>query len=41
MLAHARKPLAEQHEAFSRSIAEFRGDHPQRDDITMLSFRVA
>jgi len=40
LLAHARKPLAEQHEAFTRSIAEFRGEHPQRDDITMLSFRI-
>ena len=40
LLAHARKPLAEQHEAFSRSISEFRGEHPQRDDITMLSFRI-
>ena len=40
LLAHATKPLAEQHEAFSRSISEFRGDHPQRDDITMLSFRI-
>ena len=40
LLTHARKPLAEQHEAFTRSIAEFRGEHPQRDDITMLSFRV-
>ena len=41
LLAHANKPLAEQHEAFSRSISEFRGAYPQRDDITMLSFRVS
>lgn len=40
LLEHARKPLAEQHEAFSHAIAEFRGNHPQRDDMTMLSFRV-
>lgn len=40
LLEHARKPLAEQHEAFSRAIAEFKGNHPQRDDMTMLSFRV-
>lgn len=41
LLDHASKPLAEQHEAFTRSISEFRGDHPQRDDITMFSFRVS
>ena len=41
LLDHARKPLAEQHAAFTRSISDFRGEHPQRDDITMLSFRVA
>lgn len=41
LLDHATKPLAEQHEAFTRSISEFRGDYPQRDDITMLSFRIA
>ncbi|MFU8884058.1 MAG: SpoIIE family protein phosphatase [Cyanobacteriota bacterium] len=40
LLDHASKPLNEQHEAFSRSLANFMGDHPQRDDITMLSFRV-
>lgn len=41
LLDHAAKPLSEQHEAFTRSLAAFMGDHPQRDDITMLSFRVA
>ena len=41
LLDHAGKPLSEQHEAFTRSLNEFMGDHPQRDDITMLSFRVA
>lgn len=41
LLDHASKPLAEQHDAFTRSISEFRGDHPQRDDITMFSFRVS
>ena len=40
LLDHAAKPLAEQHEAFRRSIADFQGDHPQRDDITVFSFRV-
>jgi len=41
LLDHAGKPLSEQHEAFTRSLSEFMGEHPQRDDITMLSFRVA
>lgn len=41
LLDHASKPLAEQHDAFTRSISEFRGDHPQRDDITMFSFRIS
>jgi len=36
---HARKPLPEQKLAFSESLACFRGDYPQRDDITILSFR--
>jgi serine phosphatase RsbU (regulator of sigma subunit) len=40
-LDHASKPLAEQHDAFTRSISDFRGEHPQRDDITMFSFRVS
>jgi serine phosphatase RsbU (regulator of sigma subunit) len=39
ILEHSSKPLAEQHEAFSRALDAFKGDHPQRDDITMLSFR--
>jgi serine phosphatase RsbU (regulator of sigma subunit) len=37
--AHARLPLAEQGEAFSRALAHYQGDYPQRDDITMLCFR--
>jgi len=41
LLDHASKPLAEQHDAFTRSISDFRGEHPQRDDITMFSFRVS
>jgi serine phosphatase RsbU (regulator of sigma subunit) len=36
---HARAPLDQQSEAFSRVLAEYRGDLPQRDDITILSFR--
>jgi serine phosphatase RsbU (regulator of sigma subunit) len=36
---HARLPLPEQSAAFDRVLAEYRGDLPQRDDITILSFR--
>lgn len=39
LLANASKPLSEQREAFAESLARFRGDYPQRDDITILSFR--
>jgi phosphoserine phosphatase RsbU/P len=40
LLDHATKPLEQQHEVFSHSLLTFMGDHPQRDDITILSFRV-
>lgn len=40
MLArHAAQPLSEQPALFTRTLAAYQGDHPQRDDITMLSFR--
>ena len=39
ILEHASKPLAEQHQAFSQALETFKGKYPQRDDITMLSFR--
>lgn len=39
LLENARKPLPEQREAFCKSLEQFRGNHPQRDDITILSFR--
>jgi serine phosphatase RsbU (regulator of sigma subunit) len=35
----ARLPLAAQSEAMEKALAEYRGDLPQRDDITILSFR--
>jgi phosphoserine phosphatase RsbU/P len=41
ILDHATKPLHQQHEAIRESLTAFMGDHPQRDDITILSFRVA
>lgn len=40
MLArHAAQPLADQPGLFTRTLAAYQGNHPQRDDITMLSFR--
>ena len=39
ILRHARLPLDEQREAFSATLAEYQGDFPQRDDITLLCFR--
>jgi len=39
LVEHARKPLPEQRDAFAQALVDFRGTYPQRDDITMLSFR--
>lgn len=39
LLENARKPLPDQRQAFAQSLARFRGAYPQRDDITILSFR--
>jgi serine phosphatase RsbU (regulator of sigma subunit) len=36
---HANRPLAEQSAAFATTLAAYQGDHPQRDDITILCFR--
>ncbi|WP_202798615.1 biofilm regulation protein phosphatase SiaA [Achromobacter xylosoxidans] len=36
---HARRPLTEQATAFTQALAEYQGGQPQRDDITLLSFR--
>ena len=38
---HTNRPLGEQSEAFASTLAEYQGNHPQRDDITMLCFRFA
>jgi serine phosphatase RsbU (regulator of sigma subunit) len=35
----AREPLAMQRQAIAEALEAFRGSHPQRDDITILSFR--
>ncbi len=37
--SHARRPLAEQAERFVARLAAYRGERPQLDDITVLSFR--
>lgn len=36
---HANRPLDEQSGAFASTLADYQGNHPQRDDITMLCFR--
>ena len=36
---HARLPLAGQSAAFASTLAAYQGEYPQRDDITILSFR--
>jgi serine phosphatase RsbU (regulator of sigma subunit) len=38
---HARRPFAEQRAAFAEELAAYQGELPQRDDITVLSFRFA
>lgn len=37
--SHARRPLAEQAERFVARLTAYRGERPQLDDITVLSFR--
>lgn len=36
---NAQKPLVEQASAFMEALDLYMGDQPQRDDITVLSFR--
>jgi len=40
LLAHARLPMEQQASALNQVLEAYRGDYPQRDDITLLSFRV-
>jgi len=40
LLSHAAQPLAEQGAAFARRLEEYRGQWAQRDDITLLSFKI-
>lgn len=37
---HARRPMTEQATALEEALSSYRGDHEQRDDITVLAFRV-
>ncbi len=37
---HAGLPMDQQADALERALATYRGDHEQRDDITVLAFRV-
>lgn len=39
LLQHARLPMAEQAQALDQALAAYQGTYPQRDDITILSFR--
>lgn len=41
LLAHARLPMEQQARALNEVLETYRGDYPQRDDITLLSFRIA
>lgn len=36
---HARLPMEQQASALDQALAEYQGEYPQRDDITILSFR--
>ena len=36
---HAQQPLTDQAAAFTEALARYQGGRPQRDDITLLSFR--
>jgi phosphoserine phosphatase RsbU/P len=40
LLAHASLPMEQQASALNQVLEAYRGDYPQRDDITLLSFRV-
>ena len=37
--SHARLPMARQASALTQALADYQGEYPQRDDITILSFR--
>lgn len=37
---HAMLPLSEQAQALKQALDDYRGSYPQRDDITLLAFKV-
>ena len=41
LLQHARLPMEQQASALDQVLEAYRGDYSQRDDITLLSFRIA
>ncbi|SEQ32210.1 Serine phosphatase RsbU, regulator of sigma subunit [Ectothiorhodospira magna] len=40
LIDHARLPLSEQAQALNQALDDYRGHHEQRDDVTVLAFRV-
>ena len=40
LLAQGHLPMAEQGRAFEETLARYRGDRPQRDDVTMIGFSI-
>ena len=40
LLAHCRRPLDDQRREFWKALSRYQGSYPQRDDITLLAFRL-
>ena len=40
LVAQAGRPMTEQKEIFEQSLSDYRGDYPQRDDVTLIGFRI-
>lgn len=40
ILAHARRPMPDQAAALERALEDYRGEYEQRDDVTVLAFRL-
>lgn len=40
LLAHCRRPLADQRRELCKALSQYQGSYPQRDDITLLAFRL-
>jgi serine phosphatase RsbU (regulator of sigma subunit) len=39
-MAHHDQPFADQRHRFIQSLTEYRGDQEQKDDITLIGFRL-